>query len=414
MADLKLTYGGAQFASLMAAASEGDAERRKKLARLQAAQQHHAARTRETDLAAKDREKAERWEKVIESHEKTVKEAEKKPVETDKKPVLPSKPKVLQPVKKPREKKAKGWQPKSNTFKKLLKQAAKVDSSSFRLAPKLKMPAKVPVAPRPPVQPAPSNPNLPRTSLPAKPPSSAPHISSKPRALASPRRSLSPVKNVNRSSSPLVKAPKPAIPATSSSNGGKDAKSRLRESFKPNQLIPLATGPRRDVRTIEEAQADLWKKKGKTFPSAPKEGSRVPASARAPVLPKKEPTPMGKVSGVPTKKPAVQTKPKKRAREEEDDSDRDSFIAYSDEEDRKSDTIDFRAEIRAMFSRNRTSRVVDEEDDSDMEATGFEMEREEARAARLARMEDEAEERRLEEHAREKKKRKLDTGKKRV
>jgi len=98
---------------------------------------------------------------------------------------------------------------------------------------------------------------------------------------------------------------------------------------------------------------------------------------------------MGKVSGAPTKKP--ETKPKKRAREEDDDSDRDSFIAYSDEEeDRRSDAFDFQAEIRAMFSRNRPSRVVDEEDDSDMEATGFEMEREEARAARLARMEDEA------------------------
>jgi protein SPT2 len=121
---------------------------------------------------------------------------------------------------------------------------------------------------------------------------------------------------------------------------------------------------------------------------------------------------MAKVSGGPTKKP--EAKPKKRAREEDDDSDRDSFIAYSDEDDdRKSDAFDFRAEIRAMFSRNRPSRVVDE-DDSDMEATGFEMEREEARAARLARMEDEAEERRLEEHAREKKKRKLETGKKRL
>jgi len=39
------------------------------------------------------------------------------------------------------------------------------------------------------------------------------------------------------------------------------------------------------------------------------------------------------------------------------------------------------------------------------------MEREEARAARLAKMEDQAEEKRLEEHAREKKKRKKEAQK---
>jgi hypothetical protein len=47
-----------------------------------------------------------------------------------------------------------------------------------------------------------------------------------------------------------------------------------------------------------------------------------------------------------------------------------------------------------------------------MEATGFEMAREEARAAKLAKMEDEEEERRLEERAKEKRRRKLESERK--
>ena len=101
---------------------------------------------------------------------------------------------------------------------------------------------------------------------------------------------------------------------------------------------------------------------------------------------------------------------KKRVRDESESSSEDSFIASSVEEEiSKPDRYDYRAEIRAMFGRKSSgTRAVDSEDDSDMEATGFEMAREEARAAKLARMEDEAEERRLEERAREKKRRKLE------
>ena len=424
-----LTLPPHQFASLMATASEADAERAKKLAYLQTTQQSNAARKRQTELAQKDREKRERWEKVIETHEKTVKDAERKAAaDQDKKPVLPTKPKILQPVRRARkETKVNGWQPRSMTFKKLLKQAAKIDTSSFKLGPKVKVQTKPPMAvPRPPVQPT-SNPSHPKPSFPTKPASqrpSSPYLPSKSPLSASPSRSVSPPgkKSVKKVSSPLVNFTKPA-PLSLPSSSAKDAKSRLRESFVPNQLIPLAQGPRRDLRTIEEAQTDLWRKKGKTYPAAvtgiPREASRIPPSVRTPVLPKKEVTPTTKGTSATVAKPPVQApKTKKRIREDDSESDRDSFIAYSDEEDEdvaprsKSDNFDYRAEIRALFSRNRpSSQVIDSDNDSDMEATGFEMEREEARAARLAKMEDQAEEKRLEEHAREKKKRKKEAQK---
>ena len=100
--------------------------------------------------------------------------------------------------------------------------------------------------------------------------------------------------------------------------------------------------------------------------------------------------------------------PRKRVRDD-DESSQDSFIASEDEEDLLPEKFDYSAEIAAIFKRNRPGKnIVDSDDDSDMEATGMEMEREEARAARLARLEDEAEERRLEERAREKKKRKME------
>jgi hypothetical protein len=305
-----------------------------------------------------------------------------------------------------------------------LKQAAKIDTSSFKLGPKLLKAQTKPsvTSPRPPVQPA-SNSSLPeKMVLPTKPTtkkrsSPTPYLPSKSaldrsRSSASTSRSASPLgaKPSQKVSSPSINS----APVLSPSSSGKDAKSRIRESFMQNPLIPLGQGPRRDLRTIEEAQTDLWKKKGKTFPvvtGTPKETSRVPASVRQPVLPKKEAVPTPKVSDVGVKKAAVAppAKPKKRSRDEDSESDRDSFIAYSDEEEEESSR--HRAEIRAMFSRNQRSRIVDSDDDSDMEATGLEMEREEARAIRLAKLEDQLEEKRLEEHAKEKKKRKVEAQK---
>lgn len=296
------------------------------------------------------------------------------------------------------------------TFKKLLKQAAKIDSSTFKLVPKVKaqprVPEKSPLEKTP--QPATSlaKPQA-KTLLPLRPPtlkptSPRPTKSMAERANSSTLGNRSPSKSLVRG--PVTKQVKPAsLAKVVHKSGGTDAKSRLRESFVPNELIPLAQGPRRDLRTIEEIQNDLWRKKGKNYPSVtgkPKEPTRKPVSQTVskpePIVAKKTETP---IKG-------------KRLRERES-SDEDSFIASSEEEHvEKPEKFDYHAEIRAMFGRKASgAKFMYSDDDSDMEATGVEMAREEARAARLARMEDEDEERKEQERIREKKRRKLEGSK---
>ena len=216
----------------------------------------------------------------------------------------------------------------------------------------------------------------------------------------------------------------------SSAGKGMDTKSRLRDSFRPNELIPLAQGPKRDLRTIEEIQNDLWRKKGKQYPSVtgvdrnsnsrPSSTSPAPAklpfnkvssntTTSKPTLSKSTPSrPIS--SSHPSKLAPASSKaplPHKRSRDSSLSS--DSFIATEDEDEHLPEKFDYRAEIRSLFQRKgANSRVIDSDDDSDMEATGMEMEKEEARAAELARLEDEKEQRQLEERAREKKRRKLE------
>ena len=285
------------------------------------------------------------------------------------------------------------------TFKKLLKEAAKIDVSTFKVGPKVKSVPKVPEKPRPMEKTQPVKhemKSIPRPTM-AKSASPRPLKSLVERTLSSSiNRSVSPLPTKSQVKKLSSKSTKSAIPAKPvAKSGGKDAKSRLRDSFVPDELIPLAQGPRRDLRTIEEIQNDLWRKKGKNYPSVT--GKSKESVARKPVKP--EPTA--------AKAPPVQ---KKRVREESESPSEDSFIASSEEEEiLKAEKFDYRAEIRAMFGRKGSgSRIVDSEDDSDMEATGFEMAREEARAAKLAKLEDEVEERRLEQRAREKKRRKLE------
>ena len=393
-----------RFASLMAAATQSESERAQKLARLQAQQQLESNRRKEAELAEKEREKHDRWNKVLENHEKQV-NAATQPSQVKSTAVVPPKPKILQPVRGSVRKKTNRQQ-RSMTFKKLLKEAAKIDVSTFKVGPKLKTVPKVPDKPRPieKTQPVKSEmKSIPRPTM-AKPASPRPLKSLVDRALSSSTsRSVSPLPTKSQVKKLPLKPIKSTIPPKPvAKSGGKDAKSRLRDSFIPNELIPLAQGPKRDLRTIEEIQNDLWRKKGKNYPSVtgkPKES-----------LPHK---PVSKPQPVTTKPPpAVQ---KKRVRDESESLSEDSFIASSEEEEiAKPEKFDYRAEIRAMFGRKGSGpRAVDSEDDSDMEATGFEMAREEARAAKLARLEDEAEERRLEERAREKKRRKLEAERKR-
>lgn len=206
-----------------------------------------------------------------------------------------------------------------------------------------------------------------------------------------------------KSASPTISS---ATPKASSST--KDAKSRLRDSFAPNDLIPLAQGPRRDLRTIEEIQNDLWRKKGKNYPSVTGQ-SRSTSTAPLRSSSSRSPAP----AVLPQKKSVKMEQSRKRARDEDDESE-DSFIV-SEEGEEEVPELDYRAEIRALFKRKGPTRVNDySDDDSDMEASGFEMAREEARAERLARMEDEEEIRREEERIQEKKRRKLEGEKKKA
>lgn len=402
----KLTPSG-QFASLMATAAQSSSETARKLARLQALQQSESTRRKENDLADKEREKHDRWNRVLENHEKQVRSATQPEKSVPKANVVPPKPKILQPVRSLW--KGINAQGRSMTFKKLLKEAAKVDPATFKVGPKLKSQPRIPEKPRvieKSKQPQIKQP-LPTRTIPVKP--SSPH----PKSIL--ERAVSSSSTTSRSVSPLptkqpirkqpMKSTVSAKPVTMNKTGsGKDAKSRLRESFVADELIPLAQGPKRDLRTIEEIQNDLWRKKGKSYPSVT---GKVKEPTRKPV-----PRPVAKAQPLPAKKMVSQ--PIKRQRESESPSE-DSFIASSSEEEReKPSNFDYRAEIRAIFNRKGpgNARVIDSEDDSDMEATGIEMAREEARAAKLARMEDEEEERRLEERAREKKRRKLEAERK--
>lgn len=82
----------------MAAASRSQSEAETKKARLRAIQESETARLKQAELTAKEREKRERWEKVIENHEKKEKEIEKSSVKDVKPPAPAPKPKILQQV----------------------------------------------------------------------------------------------------------------------------------------------------------------------------------------------------------------------------------------------------------------------------------------------------------------------------
>ena len=304
------------------------------------------------------------------------------------------------------------------TFKKLLKEAAKVDPSTFKVGPKVKVqprstektkfaPAPTPSAkvaqnetlPSRPATHPPDKAGL-KQALPPRPALSK-TISPRPQksvvkgALPSPTKGLSsrpPSKNLP------TKGKQSSTPQPILKSGGTDTKSRLRDTFDPDQLIPLAQGPKRDLRTIEEIQNDLWRKKGKNYPS-------VTATANHP---------SGRRTEEKTQKRRHESitseNPSKRSLRESSSSE-DSFIASDDE---RPEEFDYRAEIRALFKRKGVPRVELSDDDDDMEASGFEMAQEEARAAKLARMEDEEETRREEERAREKRRRKMEAERKKA
>jgi hypothetical protein len=80
----------------MAAAADSQVEAARKLARLKTLQRKESSRRDENELAAKEREKQERWNKALESQQKQDQPPPPPPPTT--KAPNPQKPKVLQPV----------------------------------------------------------------------------------------------------------------------------------------------------------------------------------------------------------------------------------------------------------------------------------------------------------------------------
>src|SRR5579859_7365961 len=220
------------------------------------------------------------------------------------------------------------------TFKKLMKEANKIPPSSFKVGPKVKIqpPPRLGEKPRPqekkwtpPLTSSPSVPfakALPNRPVPLKPTSPRPQKSLADRVLPSTTRSVSPASRPKVNKPSPIPQRKPAIPNTPVStkstaqtgSSAKDAKSKLRDSFVPGDLIPLAQGPKRDLRTIEEIQNDLWRKKGKSYPSITgiqkdtRPRPQTPTTASA----KKEPVPARKPDVAPRK---IAPTPKKRRRQ---------------------------------------------------------------------------------------------------
>ncbi|KAM0788233.1 hypothetical protein ACM66B_001387 [Microbotryomycetes sp. NB124-2] len=178
------------------------------------------------------------------------------------------------------------------------------------------------------------------------------------------------------------------IKTPASANKSVSAKDRLIAQFDPTRFVKLNT-EKRDLRTIEEIEADMKRRKQQeTLPQARAQQQKSQVSS-------------AKASSDRQRSGPVDTVPKKRVRTD-DDFDRPSS---------KSSRLDnsMRDEIWRLLGRDRSRDVQRDafsDDDSDMEATGADVDREEQRAARIARQEDRNEEEKLRRRAEEKARRK--------
>lgn len=173
------------------------------------------------------------------------------------------------------------------------------------------------------------------------------------------------------------------------------SKKGLPSKTKQQSLPPLQAlqkNGKRDLRTIEEIQNDLWRKQGKNLPylkdkSRPEPGIQyATTSASKTNASKQQPLKRKSVA------PMYPSRHAANAYQDEED-DADSFIASEDEDDTQISNV-----IWKMFGKRKadyTSRDYDS--DNDMEAHASDIEREERRAAKAARLEDAAEERKLRE-----------------
>lgn len=165
-------------------------------------------------------------------------------------------------------------------------------------------------------------------------------------------------------------------------------KSKMITEFHPNDLIALHTGPKRDSRTIEEIQNDLWRRKGKNYPFLKN-------------TPETNNTSLNKISS------------KNQVSKDLTSQDPSSDIVYKKAKTNiqdKNETLNssISSEIWKIFGKRKEDYVLkDYNSDSDMEATGAELQREEEFSAKIGKFEDKEEERKEAERRIKKKKRKL-------
>ncbi|KAL1917776.1 uncharacterized protein VTP21DRAFT_3610 [Calcarisporiella thermophila] len=331
------------------------------------------------------------------------------------------------PVGDPPAKKKRREEP---SFDELMRQASSVDASAFSLAPVL-------VSKKLPASSAPARNDKSATNsgrstaeiTKSNYSSSRPKESAIERALASGSSALSAIKNARRYSSPGTKSLNSTDTATgrgqsrsnisstitNKSNAAKpngnehlSARERLTKEIRNNNRpVPLQT-KKRDLRSVEEIQMDLWRRRGKNISpdtsSAPRDRNGM---ARPPSAPKSKTPPTSasyrsrySASPNPTKSNlesarSSMRRPRSYEEEEEEDDDLDDFIDDEEEEDYHGDYRG-RSQVSSVISqifRRRQPQYDDYGDsDDDMEASAADVYMEERRSAKIAKLEDEREE----------------------
>ncbi|KAG5439805.1 hypothetical protein PCANB_000087 [Pneumocystis canis] len=167
-------------------------------------------------------------------------------------------------------------------------------------------------------------------------------------------------------------------------------KSKIISGFHPNDMVALSQGPKRDFRTIEEIQNDLWRRKGKNYSFLHKNTE------------KKDDISLNNIS---SKNQTLKDLPSKNH----------SFVSKQNIPYKKTKTDllnknnildnDVSSEIWKIFGRKKEDYILNDYDsDSDMEVTAAELEKEEEFSMKIGAIEDKEEEHREIERRMKKKK----------
>lgn len=180
---------------------------------------------------------------------------------------------------------------------------------------------------------------------------------------------------------PKSSTSKPAKKSTAKPWKAVEHTSSLLKGVDVNEMIKLNT-KKRDLRTIEEIQADLRRKKGESSPSTsarPKSiAATTPIVRRPQVAPAKQGSTPTTQSKRAVERPAQRTVEKKKFKEEnlaDEDYVKDNYSSI----------------IRGMFGQDKRKYYDEFDDDDAMEVSAAQMEREERRSNKIGRREDAAE-----------------------